>query len=167
MSAEKELRLIVRIAGKDLDGRKPISHALTSIKGIGIRYGQVIAKMFEKKTGIKYNEKLGKIDEEHDKILEDIIFNPTKYNIPEWMQNRRKEFESGVSTHKVMSDLDLSVRNDIKRLQSIKSYRGIRHSYGLPVRGQRTRSSFRKRGGTVGVYKKAVSQPQAKKEGKK
>ena len=45
--------------------------------------------------------------------------------------------------------------NDIKMLKKIKSYKGIRHSLGLPVRGQRTRSNFRKNKGKVmGVKRK-------------
>jgi len=167
MSEQQEIRHIVRIAGKDLNGNHPINRALTAIKGIGHRYAQVVAKVFEKNTGIKYNTKLGLISEEQDKILEDIIFNPNKYAIPEWLLNRRKEFYSGKSTHKVMSELDLSTRNDIKRMQKIRCYKGERHTLGLPVRGQRTRSSFRQRGATVGVYKGAQkTQPKEEKKTK-
>ena len=57
-------------------------------------------------------------------------------------------------------------------MKKIKSYKGMRHAYGLPVRGQRTRGNFRK-GVTVGVMKKAAKIAQAaagaekKKDGKK
>jgi small subunit ribosomal protein S13 len=43
---------------------------------------------------------------------------------------------------------------DIKRLRKIKSYRGIRHASKLPVRGQRTRANFRRKGHAVGVKRK-------------
>jgi small subunit ribosomal protein S13 len=49
---------------------------------------------------------------------------------------------------------------DIKNLRKMKCYRGVRHSLGLPVRGQKTRSNFRK-GKTVGVRKKGIQQPKA------
>ena len=52
------------------------------------------------------------------------------------------------------NDLDIQKEFDIKRLKKIKSYRGLRHAQGLPVRGQRTRSHFRKKGGAVSVRKK-------------
>ena len=45
--------------------------------------------------------------------------------------------------------------NDIKMMKKMRSYKGIRHSLGLPVRGQRTKSNFRKNKGKVlGVRKK-------------
>jgi len=60
--------------------------------------------------------------------------------------------------------LKLRKEFDIKRLKKVKSYRGMRHAFGLPVRGQRTRSHFRK-GRSVGVQKKKVKpQKGAKKD---
>ena len=49
------------------------------------------------------------------------------------------------------------VSNNIKRLQEIKSYRGLRHRRGLPTRGQRTRANFRSKKGktAVGVKRKS------------
>ena len=43
---------------------------------------------------------------------------------------------------------------DIKKMIKMKSYKGTRHTSGLPVRGQRTRSHFRKSGVAMGVKKK-------------
>ena len=59
--------------------------------------------------------------------------------------------------HLINTDLDLSKDGDIKRMKKVKSYKGLRHTWGLPVRGQRTRSNFRKNKGKVslGVVKKA------------
>ena len=72
--------------------------------------------------------------------------------------------------HLTGADLTLSKELDIKRLKKIKSYRGIRHSIGQPVRGQRTRSHFRT-GVSVGVQRKTVSKAQVEaakeKKGKK
>ena len=47
----------------------------------------------------------------------------------------------------VEGDLRRQIQNNIKRLQSIHSYRGLRHRLGLPVRGQRTRTNCRTRKG--------------------
>ncbi|MCX8147635.1 MAG: 30S ribosomal protein S13, partial [Candidatus Woesearchaeota archaeon] len=46
-------------------------------------------------------------------------------------------------------EIDFFTGSDIKRLKIIKCYRGIRHIEGLPVRGQRTKSNFRKNKGKV------------------
>jgi small subunit ribosomal protein S13 len=51
------------------------------------------------------------------------------------------------SEYVVEGDLRRQVQNNIKRLISIHSYRGMRHRLGLPVRGQRTRSNARTRKG--------------------
>lgn len=150
----KEFRHIVRITGKDINGNKPIYHALTQITGIGSRFGRVIAKKFEEKTGTKFDSKIGEINEQEEKIIEDIILNPLKYGIPAWMLNRRKDIETGEDLHLTMGELYFKQREDLKRLNRIKSYRGLRHSWGLPVRGQRTKSTHRGKGPVVGVTKK-------------
>ena len=67
--------------------------------------------------------------------------------------NRRKDYETGDSIHGYGSDLDFLQMNDKKRLQKAKSYRGLRYHARLPVRGQRTKSNFR-RGKSLGVAKK-------------
>jgi len=54
--------------------------------------------------------------------------------------------------HLITSDIALTVRNDIEREKTTNSWRGIRHMFGLKVRGQRTRTTGRK-GGAVGVKK--------------
>jgi len=58
----------------------------------------------------------------------------------------------------VEGDLRRAITNNLKRLQSIRCYRGLRHQRGLPVRGQRTITNARTRKGgrkTVGVVRKA------------
>lgn len=153
-SPKEEIRYIVRIAGKDLDGKKPIFVALMQIKGISHRIARIIAKTFEKETGIPFDSKIGLIPEEKDKKLEEIIGEPEKHGLPEWVLNRRKDFSTGKSTHLLMGELDFALRGDFKRLNVIKSYRGLRHSWGLTVRGQRTKSTHRGKGPVVGVLKK-------------
>lgn len=155
------VRLIVRIANKDLDGSLPIYRALEGIKGISNRLARTIAYAFESSTSIPYNTLLGRLTEENDRAIEQIITNPQGYGIPEWEMNRRKDFATGKTYHKVMADLDFTLREDIKRLNEIKSYRGLRHAWGLPVRGQRTKSTHRGKGGVVGVTKKDVKQAAA------
>jgi small subunit ribosomal protein S13 len=158
---KKELRLIVRIVGKDLDGNLPVYKAIQDIKGIGHRAGRAMAFVFESETGIPFDSKIGELNEELDKRLEEIILNPGKHGVPGWVLNRRREFETGIDTHRVMAELDFALRKDLQRLNEIKSYRGLRHSWGLPVRGQKTKSTHRGKGGVIGVIKKEVAKAQA------
>ncbi|MDD5148292.1 MAG: 30S ribosomal protein S13 [Candidatus ainarchaeum sp.] len=165
---EKEARYIVRIAGKDLNGSLPICMALTGIKGISHRMARNIAIAFEKETKIPFESKIGVLPENLDRALEEIVFNPEKHGIPAWSLNRRKDFETGGNSHKVMNELDFALRRDVQRMNETKSYRGLRLSWGLTVRGQRTKSTHRGKGPVVGVQKKdakAAAAPAAKKEG--
>ncbi len=151
---KEDIRYIVRIAGKDLDGKLPIERALQSIKGLGIRAAKNVAIVFEKETGKSKSTRLGKLEEEFDKKLEDIVVNPDKHGLPVWTFNRRNDVETGEDSHIIMADLDFALRKDVQRLNEIKSYRGLRLSWGLPVRGQRTKSTHRGKGKTIGVTKK-------------
>jgi small subunit ribosomal protein S13 len=87
--------------------------------------------------------------------IEDIITNPVKYGIPAWLLNRQKDLETGKDIHLLGSDLVLQTKNDIDQMKKIKSWKGFRHSYGLKVRGQRTKSTGRE-GKAMGVKKKQV-----------
>jgi small subunit ribosomal protein S13 len=60
--------------------------------------------------------------------------------------------DTGSDFHLITSDVDFNIRNDIEREKSMNSWRGFRHTYGLKVRGQSTRTTGRK-GGAVGVKK--------------
>ena len=153
---KKEIELIVRIAGVDLDGNKSIVRGLTKIKGIGIRAAKNVSVAFTKATNVFYSEKIGNLNPSQIKKLEEIVLNPQKAGIPMWSLNRRKDIYTGEDKHLVMADLDFSYRTDFQRLSEIKSYRGLRHNWGLTTRGQRTKSTHRGKGGTVGVTKKDV-----------
>lgn len=65
-----------------------------------------------------------------------------------------------IEGYKIEGDLKRQVSGNIKRLKDIKSYRGIRHMRGLPVRGQRTKTNSRTRRGnvrkTMGTGRRAV-----------
>lgn len=147
----KELRTIVRVTGADLDGEKPLYRALRGIKGISYGMSKAIIDV----SGYDGNLKLGSFGEQDIQKIEQIIRNPENYGIPPWMLNRRNDRESGKVMHFSGNDLIVSKKFDIQRMIDIKSYKGIRHMLGLPVRGQRTRSSFRK-GRSVGVVRKAA-----------
>ena len=69
--------------------------------------------------------------------------------------NRRFDRDDGTNKHYFGTDLDLAKEFDIKRYKKIRSYKGLRHALGQPVRGQRTRSHFRRKGKSIGVKKVA------------
>ncbi len=143
----------LRIAGRDIDGNLPIPKALRRIKGVGINFADSIAKVFFESTGVQPTEKIGTLDDNQIKIVEDILSSPTKHGIATYLINRRNDPETGEDTHLISSDLDFTIKQDKEKHMAIKSWRGVRFSAGLPVRGQRTRTMGRK-GKTLGVQRK-------------
>lgn len=154
MTEKKEINYIVRVLGKDLDGTKKINESLRGIKGVGHRIGCIISNKFCKLNNIKPSTKIGELNGEEIKKLEHLILNPKEYDLPNWALNRQKDFDTGENKHLTMNELAFELRNDFQRLAEIKSYRGLRHMWGLTVRGQKTRSTHRRKGGSVGVSKK-------------
>jgi len=136
---EEELKLIVRIANGDLDGNKPVSYALTAISGVSFSFANAVCRI----TGIEKTKKSGYLTDEEIKKINEVIFDPKKFKMPVWMLNRRRDFETGETKHLLGSDLEFIKGADIRRQKKIKSRRGMRHSRGLPVRGQRTKAHFR------------------------
>jgi len=145
----REFRHIVRVTDTDIDGTLKVGYALTKIKGVSISLANAILKKAEVNPEIR----LGLLSEEQVRKIEDILENPTKYGIPSWLLNRRKDLETGKDLHLLSSDLVLRTKMDIDLMKKIKSWRGYRHAHGLKVRGQRTRTTGRT-GKTVGVRKK-------------
>jgi len=161
-SAEKkdDFQYFVRIANTDLDGNKSIGNALRKIKGVGFMFSNMICNI----AGVGKMNKTGYLDGEQIKKLDEILNNLSKYNAPAWMLNRRKNYDDGKDYHSLTGNLSFAEENDIKKMKKIRSYRGVRHGLGLPVRGQRTKSNFRKNKGkaSLGVVKKQ-QQPKADK----
>lgn len=151
---EKGFRHIVRVVNTDLDGNKTIIRALRKIKGINFMFANMVCNV----SGVEKNKKTGNLTEEEVKKIENIIINPLDSGAPVWIVNRKKDPEDGKNKHLTGTDLKLSIENDIKFMKKIKSYKGVRHSIGQPVRGQRTKSNFRKNKGKVmGVSKKKTA----------
>jgi len=153
MEKEKqEFRYIVRIGNADLDGNKPLCLALTKVKGIGF----VLANAVLNSLGLDKNKKAGYLSDEEVNKINKVIENPIENNIPSWLVNRRRDIETGKDIHLIGGNLSFVKDNDIKRMKNIRCYKGLRHAFGLPVRGQKTKSNFRKNKGKVlGVKRKA------------
>jgi len=150
-------KYFVRIANTDLDGSKSISNALKKIKGVNFMFSNMICNI----AGVDKTAKAGYLKDDDLKKLNEILSNPLKYNAPSWMLNRRKNYEDGKDYHLVTGNLSFAEENDVKMMKKIRSYRGVRHGVGLPVRGQRTKSNFRKNKGkaSLGVRKKQEVRP--------
>jgi small subunit ribosomal protein S13 len=155
----QELKHFVRILNTDLKGDKQVLYALTKIKGVSVMFANAICK----KTGIAENKKAGYLSDKEVHAIENVITNPLNAGFPVWMLNRRADPETGVDHHIITSTLDFTQDMDIKKMKKIRSYKGVRHQLGQPVRGQKTKAHFRKNKGkgSLGVQRKKVAQSAA------
>jgi small subunit ribosomal protein S13 len=146
---EKELasEVLVRIFGYDIPGSRNLYTGLTRIKGISWAISNAICL----KLKFPRSKKIGELTKPEIAKIEEFL---EKLPIYDFMKNRRSDAETGETAHFYSTDLDMKRDFDIKKLREIKSYRGIRHALKQPVRGQRTRSHFRKKGRAMGVKKK-------------
>jgi small subunit ribosomal protein S13 len=145
-------RHIVRVSGTDLDGNLKVVQALTKIKGISIRFADILTKMAQ----INPETRLGVLPERDVKKIEDTLkaqTEETNKDLPGFLVNRPKDIKSGQNRHVIGSTLMLVVKSDIDTMKRTRSLKGIRHQLGLKVRGQHTKSTGRK-GLTVGVHRK-------------
>ena len=113
---------MARLLGVDIPNRKKIEYSLRYIYGVGPTRSKKILEV----TGIDPDRRTQDLNEQElSKISNYIIDNKIM----------------------VEGDLRRNVTNNLKRLQSIRCYRGLRHQRGLPVRGQRTITNARTRKG--------------------
>ena len=110
-----------RVIGIDIPDNKRLEVSLTYLYGIGRKLSnQLIVKL-----GLDANMRANRLTEDDIARLNALL----------------------QSSYLVEGDLRRQIQNNIKRLISIHSYRGMRHRLGLPVRGQRTRTNARTRKG--------------------
>jgi small subunit ribosomal protein S13 len=147
---DPDFKYIIRLSNTDIDGEKTLLYGLTSIKGIGLHMASLIAE----NVGINKHIKVGDLKDPQIEKLQEMIDNITNI-APIWMLNHRKDYETGEDIHLVSTEIEMKLRDEINIMKKIRSYRGIRHERGLPVRGQRTRANNRK-GLALGVSKKKV-----------
>lgn len=124
---------MARVAGVDLPENKRVDIGLTYIYGIG--RSNVVSVI--KNSGVDATKRVKDLTEEEVMKL-----------------------QKAVEKFTVEGDLQREEQQNIKRLEEIGAYRGIRHRRGLPSRGQRTRSNARTKRGkrkTVGTVRKEVT----------
>lgn len=124
---------MARLLGVDIPNRKKIAYSLRYIYGIGPTRAI--------------------------KILEATQIDPDR-RTQDLNEQELSQLSNYIIENKIVVEGDLRrmITNNLKRLQSIRSYRGLRHQRGLPVRGQRTITNARTRKGgrkTVGVVRKS------------
>lgn len=144
-----DFRNLVRMIGTSLEGNRLVENGIRQIKGVGARLAQAVVRVAEIDPQIR----IGLLSEEECEKIEEIIKNPNKFGIPEWMVNRQKDLRTGENRHLSGTEIDLILKMDIDRMKRTKSWKGIRHQLNLKVRGQRTRCTGR-RGLTVGYYRR-------------
>ena len=121
-----------RLLGVDIPNNKRVEYALRYIYGIGPTRAKIICQA----CGIAESMRASELNEEMINKIMNVI---------------------AEKQYKLEGDLRREVIGNLKRLSAIKSYRGLRHAKGLPVRGQRTSTNARTRKGarkTVGVVTK-------------
>lgn len=154
---EKEREEVIRIASTDIPARLSVYAGLTKIKGISWSFSSAICKTLN----IDKRKKISTLTEAEVEKINSLIKNPS--SLPSWILNRRNDIETGKDKHLITTELDLQREFDIRRMKKIKCYKGIRHALGQPVRGQRTRSHFRK-GRSIGVTRTKTAKPASEKK---
>jgi small subunit ribosomal protein S13 len=121
---------MARIAGIELQENWKVDFALTRVKGIGWTLSK--------------------------KVLTELKIDPTK-RMQDLTADETNKIAATVEKYPIEGELARVVRAGIARLKAIGSYRGMRHTHNLPVRGQRTKTNARTKRGkrkTVGAFKK-------------
>ena len=133
---------ILRVLNTNVDGRTKVMYALTQIRGIGRRFSNVVCK----KAEIDMGKRAGELSAAELESLMVIVANPRQFRIPDWFLNRQKNYKDGKYLQQVSNQLDTSLRDDLERLKKIRNHRGLRHYWGIRVRGQHTKTTGRRRG---------------------
>jgi len=147
--APDEFQHILRIQNTNIEGRKKILYAMTAIKGVGRRFSTVMLR----KADVDVRRRAGTLSNDEMQKIVDVMTRPAAFKIPEWFMNRKKDPKDGKTIQAIANQWDTKIRDDLEKMKKIRLHRGLRHYWGLRVRGQHTKTTGR-RGKTVGVSKK-------------
>jgi len=149
LHAPEEFQHILRILNTNVDGRKKVMFALTAISGVGRR----LSNMLCKKADVDMNKRAGELTEEEITRLVGVLSDPLQFKIPKWFLNRQWDIKTGSYSQVFSNALQGKLREDLERLKKMRAHRGLRHYWGLRVKGQHTKTTGR-RGTTVGFDRK-------------
>jgi len=136
---------LLRVLNTNVNGARKVMYALCQIRGIGRRFANLICK----KAEVDLNKRAGEITEEELEAIKLIIAQPLQFNIPEWFLNNQRDHKDGKTSQVVSNSLDTKLRDNLERMKKIRLHRGLRHFWGIRVRGQHTKTTGR-RGKVVG-----------------
>ena len=145
----------MRLLNTNVDGKRKVMYALTEIKGVGRRYSNIVCKkadvdlnkrcvettFLSKKTTLIVCLRAGELNSDELERLVTIIQNPTQFKIPLWFLNRQRDIVDGKNLQILSNGVDSKLRDDLERLKKIRAHRGLRHFWGLRVRGQHTKTT--------------------------
>ena len=83
----------------------------------------------------------GELNSDELERIVTIMQNPAQFKIPNWFLNRQRDMNDGKNSHVLSNQIDQKMREDLERLKKIRSHRGLRHHWGLRVRGQHTKTT--------------------------
>jgi small subunit ribosomal protein S18e len=116
-------------------------YALTAIPGVGRRIANIICK----KAEVDLRKRAGELTADEIERLVGILQDPKRFQIPEWLLNRRKDKFDGKSMQVVSNAIATKLRDDLEQLKKVRTHRGLRHYWGVKVRGQHTGTTGRGR----------------------
>jgi len=147
VAENKGFQYIIRLLNTNIEGRRKVQFALTSIKGVGKRYAGLACK----KADIDMSKRAGELSNEELERIVTIIQNPRTYKIPDWFLNRQKvgffaflcfgrinrpfarlfqqDIKDGKFSQVLSNGLENKLREDLERLKKIHAHRGLRHHW--------------------------------------
>ena len=130
---------ILRVMNTNIDGKTKVLYAITKITGVGRRFAQIVCR----KAEVDVTKRAGELSQDEVERLITVIQNPQQFKIKEYLLNRRKDFKTGKSYQVVSNNMPAAMRDDLERLKKARVHRGLRHYWGLRVRGQHTKTTGR------------------------
>lgn len=131
-------------------------YALTEIKGVGRRYSNIVCKKADVDLNKRcatlsliarypfdngFSKSAGELNSDELERIVTIMQNPTQFKIPTWFLSRQKDIVDGKDYQILSNNVDSKLRDDLERLKKIRAHRGLRHYWGLRVRGQHTKTT--------------------------
>merc|ERR1712117_145067 len=134
----EDFQHILRVQNTNIDGDIKVTHALTSIRGMGRRFTDLVLK----KAEIDRSKRAGQLTEAEMEQIQTVMANPKNFKIPTWFLNRQRDWKDGKDGQMTSNNLDNKPREDIERMKKIRLHRGIRHWWGYPVKGQKNQNQW-------------------------
>ncbi len=126
--------------GTGVDGSHSVLYGLAKIKGVGVMFSNALCNVLK----LDKHKKISDLSEKEIEQIETYLSGDEKKGIPEWLLNTRNDVTTGQNKHYIAKDLDYFMMQLKRSLYKLKTYRGLRLKENLTVRGQRTKSNFRR-----------------------